>query len=54
MHDFVPEEMINFVIERGTAVVFHEQINHLNPTLIKGAYYVHGGNNAPPLQAMIV
>jgi hypothetical protein len=46
MHDFVPEDMLNFIVEHNTAVVFNEDISHTKPTEIKGAYYVHGGTDA--------
>ena len=54
MHDFVPEDMVNFVIEHGTAQVFYAEIGHTTPTMIKGAYYVHGGSDAKPLSGMII
>ena len=38
--EFVPEELLTFVIEHGDAFELREFINHENPTLIKGAYYV--------------
>lgn len=41
-HDFVPEDLVTFVIEHGEAFELREMIKHENPTLIKGAYYVHG------------
>ena len=43
MHDFVPEDLVNFVIEGSAATVLYEDIGHAYPTTIKGAYYVHGG-----------
>lgn len=43
MHDFVPEDLINFIVEASSATVLYEDIGHMTPTLIKGAYYVHGG-----------
>jgi hypothetical protein len=56
MRDFLPDDMINFMVWGGTAIVFHETINHQTPTLIKGAYYVHGGESHPaaPLEAMMI
>ena len=54
MHDFVPDDLINFIVEQGTALVFYESINHVTPTLVKGAYYVHGGDKAPPLEAIMI
>lgn len=46
MHDFVPEDLTNFIIEPSSATVFYEDIGHTEPTLVKGAYYVHGGKDA--------
>ena len=46
MHDFVAEDMFNFVIKAGTGLYFYETINHQTTTLIKGAYYVNGGDSA--------
>ena len=54
MHDFVPEDMINFLIEADKSVYFYEQISHTSPTLVRGAYYVNGGEEAPKLKAMII
>lgn len=53
MHDFVPEDLTNFVIDASTAVLLYEDIGHTQPTLVKGAYYVHGGADAKPI-GMIV
>ncbi len=46
MHDFVPEDLTNFIIEPSSATVLYEDIGHREPTLVKGAYYVHGGKDA--------
>jgi hypothetical protein len=46
MHDFVPEDLTNFIIEPSSATVLYEDIGHTEPTLVKGAYYVHGGKDA--------
>jgi hypothetical protein len=43
MHDFVPEDLTNFVVDASSAFVLYDNIRHETPTLIKGAYYVHGG-----------
>ena len=45
MHDFVPEDLTNFVVESSSATVLYEDIYHKEPTTIKGAYYVHGNDN---------
>ena len=44
MHDFVPEDMMNVIVEKSSTEALFEQINHKEPTKIKGAYYVLGGN----------
>lgn len=46
MHDFVPEDLTNFMVEGNSATVLYEDIGHESPTTIKGAYYVHGGQDA--------
>jgi hypothetical protein len=54
MHDFVPEDMLNFIVDHNTAVVFNENIGHTKPTEVKGAYYVHVGQDAKPLNGVII
>ena len=54
MHDFVPDDMTNFVMDKHSAQVFLEDISHTEQTLIKGAYYVHGGADAEPLSAVMI
>ena len=44
MHDFVPEDMTNVLVEHKTTEALFETINHMEPTRIKGAYYVLGGS----------
>ena len=44
MHDFVPEDMINVIVEKNQVEALYEYIGHETPTTIKGAYYVYGGN----------
>ena len=44
MHDFVPEDMFNFLLADGLHTVLYETIGHSSATTIKGAYYVKGGN----------
>jgi len=46
MRDFIPEDLVNFVVDSSSATVLYEDIGHEKPTTIKGAYYVHGGQNA--------
>jgi hypothetical protein len=53
MHDFVPEDLTNFVIEPKAAAVFYEHIGHETPTEVKGAYYVHGGVDAKPVSVFV-
>ena len=54
MHDFVPEDMVTFIVNHNTALVFKEEIVHTKPTEIKGAYYVNSGADAEPLSGVIV
>ena len=44
MHDFVPEDMMNVIVEKSSTEALFEYIGHKEPTKIKGAYYVLGGN----------
>ena len=44
MHDFVPEDMTNVIVENKSTEAMFEQIGHATPTTVKGAYYVLGGN----------
>lgn len=53
MHDFVPEDLTNFLIDASSATVLYEDINHERPTTIKGAYYVHGGSDARPVNVFV-
>lgn len=47
MHDFQPEDMTTFVVEPRQAFVFYEDIRHIEPTAIKGAYFVDNGETGP-------
>jgi hypothetical protein len=53
MHDFVPEDLTNFVIDASSATVLYEDIGHSEPTLVKGAYYVHGGSDAKVINVFV-
>lgn len=53
MHDFIPEDLTNFLINGNSAAVFYEEINHQTPTVVKGAYYVHGGLEATEINVFI-
>ncbi len=53
MHDFVPEDLTNFIVDASSAAVLYETIGHTNPTLVKGAYYVHGGPDARPINVFV-
>lgn len=53
MHDFVPEDITNFEIEPSSAFVFYDDLNHDSPTTIKGAFYVHGGQDAKPVNVFV-
>ncbi len=54
MHDFVPEDMVNFVIADGKHAVLFETIGHISPTKIKGAYYVKGGNSTKYVSVIVL
>ena len=53
MHDFVPEDMNTFLVGGQSAEVFYENISHTTPTLIRGAYYIHGGADAKPISVVV-
>ena len=53
MHDFVPEDLTNFVVDSSSATVLYEDIGHLSETLVKGAYYVHGGQDAKVINVFV-
>ena len=53
MHDFVPEDMMNVIVEKKSTEALFETINHVEPTAIKGAYYVLGGNTDKIISCII-
>ena len=53
MHDFVPEDLTNFIVDASSAAVLYETISHTTPTLVKGAYYVQGGPDARPINVFV-
>lgn len=53
MHDFVPEDLTNFIVEASSATVLYEEIGHTEPTMVKGAYYVHGGKDAKEINVFV-
>ena len=53
MHDFVPEDMTNVIVERKTTESLMETINHMEPTRIKGAYYVLGGSTEKTISCIV-
>lgn len=53
MHDFVPEDMFNTIIDQGATNAFFEDISHTTPTKVKGAYYVMGGNKDKTISCVI-
>ena len=53
MHDFVPEDMINVVVDKKGQFTMFEDIGHLTPTTVKGAYYVVGGNKEKTIGCVI-
>lgn len=42
MHDFIPEDMVHFIVPFQNHMVLFETIGHFTPKKIKGAYYVKG------------
>ena len=53
MHDFVPEDMLNVIVEKNTVESFAEWIGHETPTIIKGAYYVYGGSKEKSISCVV-
>ena len=53
MHDFVPEDMMNAIVEHRTTEALFEEINHQTPTTVKGAYYVLNGNKEKTVDCMV-
>lgn len=53
MHDFVPEDMMNVIVEHKSTEALFETINHIEPTAIKGAYYVLKGNQDKTVSCVI-
>lgn len=53
MHDFVPEDMMNVIVETRTTEALFEEINHKTPTQVKGAYYVLNGNAEKTIDCMV-
>ena len=53
MHDFVPEDMMNVVVEKNQVEALYEYIGHQTPTTIKGAYYVYGGNQEKAISCVV-
>ena len=53
MHDFVPEDMSNVIVEAKSTEALFENINHLEPTQIKGAYYVLAGNQDKTISCIV-
>lgn len=54
MHDFVPEDMVNFLIADKEHATLFETIGHVNPTKIKAAYYVKGGGPSKYISVMVL
>ena len=53
MHDFVPEDMMNVLVEQDSQELLFEEIGHTESTLIRGAYYVLGGNPDRTINCMV-
>lgn len=54
MHDFVPEDMVNFIVPDRSHTVLFETIGHTTPTKVKGAYYVKGGSAVKTISVMVL
>ena len=53
MHDFVPEDMTNAIVEARSTEALFAQIDHATPTTVKGAFYVLNGNKDKTLDCVI-
>jgi len=53
MHDFVPEDMMNAIVEHKSTEALFEYIGHTEPTTVKGAYYVLNGNEDKTIDCMV-
>ena len=53
MHDFVPEDMMNTIVEKNSVEALYEYIGHETPTTIKGAYYVYGGSKEKSISCVV-
>ena len=53
MHDFVPEDMINVIVESKSTETLFEEIIQETPKTVKGAYYVLNGNEQRKIDCMI-
>mmetsp|Transcript_34545 Transcript_34545/g.45443 ORF Transcript_34545/g.45443 Transcript_34545/m.45443 type:complete len:306 (+) Transcript_34545:14-931(+) len=53
MHDFVPEDMTNVIVERRSTEALMETISHQEPTMVKGAYYVLGGSKEKTVSCIV-
>lgn len=53
MHDFVPEDMMNTIVEKNSVEALYEYIGHETPTTIKGAYYVYGGSKDKSISCVV-
>lgn len=53
MHDFEPDDLITFVVDRLHSEIFYEEIGHEIPTQIKGTYFVQGGTNEHKIDVIV-
>ena len=53
MHDFVPEDMLNVIVEKKSTEQLFEEIMSETPKTVKGAYYVLNGNEQRKIDCMI-
>jgi hypothetical protein len=54
MHDFVPEDMVSFVLKDQRHSVLYETITNQSSRTIRGAYYVKGGNNVKSISCIVM
>ena len=53
MHDFVPEDMLNVIVEKKSTEQLFEEIMSETPKTVKGAYYVLNGNEQRKIDCII-
>lgn len=54
MSDYTPDQMITFELKYGDSIQFYEQINHTEPKLIRGLFFVKAGESELPISLVIL